>query len=146
MSQNFQDQLFLQNTSGYCFLAFLSQKKQFGFCRANLPRLVSIFTHSECSTQNFGRLQDKIMGNYNIGRIFLKRFKFCLAFPKYWFCVCPLNLAFSSLIPIFNGLEDLIQAFNRIQSKFIGSFNMGNSVLGSFKGYLPFQEKWFGIC
>ena len=23
---------------------------------------------------------------------------------------------------------------------------MGNSVLGSFKGYLPFQEKWFWIC
>ena len=110
-----------------------------------LERLEPIFSGSEDSIYAFQRLQNKFIENPDILRNFPGMFSVCFAFPEKWFCIPRANFAFFSLLPTFSRTEDLIQAFSRLQSKFIGNSNMEKKSSQSFKASLAFPEKWFGI-
>ena len=80
----------------------------------------------------------------------MESFKLCLAFPAKWFGIRRPNLTFSSnchliIEPIFNHSEDSIEAYGRLQNKFIGNSSIGRNFLKSSKVCLAFQEKWFCI-
>ena len=63
----------------------------------------------------------------------LTDFKLAVAFPKKWFCFYWPNSALWSLESICHGSEDLIEAFDRLLTKFTEIFNIGRMFLESFK-------------
>ena len=80
-----------------------------------------------------------------MGRKLLKSFKVYFVSPEKWFCIRWPNLAFSSLVPIINGLEDSIKAFDRLENKYIENSDMERKFLERFKHFLSFPEEWFCI-
>ena len=89
------------------------------------------------------------MGNSDTRRNYLESFKVCSALPEKQFCIRRPNQAISSVEPIFRGSEDSLQAFERLQNKFIGNSNIwrnGSSrpdvSLG--KGVLKLYSKFTG--
>ena len=122
-------------------------EKRFCISRPNLAleRLEPIFHGSEDSIYAFYSLQNKFIENSNTLRNFSRRFNVCFAFLAKWFSIRRASFAFLSLLPTFSRTEDLIQAFCRLQNKFIGNSNMEKKSSQSFKASLAFQEKWLGI-
>ena len=64
------------------------------------------------------RLQNKLIGNFNKGEMFLRNLKVCINFPEKWLCLCRPNLPLQSFELIFNNSEYSILAFQRLQKNF----------------------------
>ena len=96
------------------------------------------------SIKVFGRLRNKFIGNFDMGRSSWESFKAWLIFSGKWFYIYWENLVFSSLVPIFNCSEDSIYVFRRLK-KFKGNSIMRKNFLESFNICLVSPEKWFSI-
>ena len=108
--------------------------------------LEPIFNDSEDWIDAFYRLQAKFIENFNIWRKFSGRFNVDLVFPEKRFWISQGNFACLNLLPTLNHTEDSIYTIGRFQNKSIGTSNIEIKSSQSFKGSLPFPEKWFCIC
>ena len=81
----------------------------------------------------------------NIKRKLFCSFEFCLSFPEKFFYIRRANLTLQTPKPIFNHTENSIEAFDRVQDKFIGNSNVGRKLLRSSKACVASSQKWFWI-
>ena len=71
----------------------------------------------------------------------MESLKPCLTLPEKWFCIRRPDLALQSFQAILYGSEDSIQAFDRLQNKFIGNFNVERALVKGFKGLRRLSRK-----
>ena len=81
----------------------------------------------------------------NIKRKLFRSFEFCLSFPEKFFYIRRANLTLQTPKPICNHTENSIEAFDRVQNKFIGNSNVERKLLRSSKACVPSSQKWFWI-
>ena len=92
----------------------------------------------------FDRFQNDFIGNWNIGRTFLKSLRIWLAFREKWFCIGLPIFAFESLELLLLTLSDSIYGIDNLENHFIGNSHVGR-FLKRFNFCLAFPEKWFFI-
>ena len=69
----------------------------------------------------------------------------CLVVPKKGCCIRQSHLAFLNLAPIFISAGDSIQAFNRLQSNFMGKYNIKKKFCEFFRFTLFFSKHHFKL-